>query len=113
MAETKNGRAHLIAGGFPPGSMAGHDHDYARRRLLEVLAEEDVPASVANDFTDVEKWLPVSRLLITYVAGPYPDAAECHAIEQWLEAGGQNGSRAPGSAVPSRPSTTPCSEAAS
>jgi len=88
MAETKNGRAHLIAGGFPPGSMAGHDHDYARRRLLEVLAEEDVPASVANDFTDVEKWLPVSRLLITYVAGPYPDAAECRAIEQWLEAGG-------------------------
>jgi hypothetical protein len=25
MAETKSGRAHLIAGGFPPGSMAGHD----------------------------------------------------------------------------------------
>jgi len=88
MAETKNGRAHLIAGGFPPGSMAGHDHDYARLRLLEVLGDEDVPASVANDFTDVEKWLPVSRLLITYVAGPYPDAAECRAIEQWLEAGG-------------------------
>jgi len=88
MAATKNGRAHLIAGGFPPGSMAGHDHDYARLRLLEVLGDEDVPASVANDFTDVEKWLPVSRLLITYVAGPHPDAAECRAIEQWLEAGG-------------------------
>ena len=71
MAET---RAHLITGGFPPGSPAGHDHDYARLRLLGLLAEREIPASVANDFSDVEKWLPVSRLLITYVAGPYPDA---------------------------------------
>ncbi len=37
---------------------------------------------------DVEKWLPVSQLLITYVAGPYPDAAQTRAIRQWLEAGG-------------------------
>jgi hypothetical protein len=84
-----SGRAHLIAGGFPPGSDAGHDHDYARLRLLGLLAERDVPASVANDFADVEKWLPVSRLLITYVAGPYPDAAQCRAIQRWLEAGGR------------------------
>ena len=88
MAETKPGRAHLIAGGFPPGSYAGHDHYYARLRLLRLLAERDVPASVANDFADIEKWLPVSRLLITYVAGPYPDAAQTRAIERWLEAGG-------------------------
>jgi len=27
MTETKPGRAHLVTGGFPPGSMAGHDHD--------------------------------------------------------------------------------------
>ena len=70
MAETTSRRAHLIAGGFPPGSPAGHDQDYARLRLLSLLAEQDVAASVANDFADVEKWLPVSRLLITYVAGP-------------------------------------------
>ncbi len=89
MTETKSGRAHLIAGGFPPGSSAGHDHDYARLRLLGLLAEQDVPASVANDFADVEKWLPVSQLLITYVAGPYPDAAQCRAIQRWLEAGGR------------------------
>jgi uncharacterized protein len=89
MTETKSRRAHLIAGGFPPGSSAGHDHDYARLRLLGLLAEQDVPASVANDFADVEKWLPVTRLLITYVAGPYPDAAQCRAIERWLEAGGR------------------------
>jgi len=88
MSEKKSGRAHLIAGGFPPGASAGHDHDYARLRLLGLLAERDVAASVANDFADVEKWLPVSRLLITYVAGPYPDAAQCRAIRSWMQAGG-------------------------
>lgn len=88
MADQNSGRAHLIAGGFPPGSMAGHDHDYARLRLLGLLAERAVPASLANDFADVEKWLPTSRLLITYVAGPYPDAGQCRAMESWLEAGG-------------------------
>ena len=88
MTEKRPGRAHLITGGFPPGSMAGHDHDYARLQLLELLAEQEVPASVANDFADIEKWLPVSRLLITYVAGPYPDAMQCRAIERWLRRGG-------------------------
>jgi uncharacterized protein len=88
MTETKPGRAHLVTGGSPTGSMAGHDHDYARLRLLGLLAEKNIPASVANDFSDVEKWLSVSRLLITYVAGPYPDAAQSRAIEAWLEAGG-------------------------
>ena len=82
-------RVHLIAGGFPPGSLAGHDQDYARLRLLGLLAEREIPASVANDFSDVEKWLAVSRMLITYVAGPYPDAAQCRGIQQWLEAGGR------------------------
>jgi type 1 glutamine amidotransferase len=89
MAERTPGRAHLIAGGFPPGAPAGHDHDYARLRLLELLAEQDVSASVANDFADVERWLAVSRLLITYVAGPYPDPTQCDAIERWLQAGGR------------------------
>jgi type 1 glutamine amidotransferase len=88
MTETRSGRAHLVAGGFPPGSAAGHDHDFARLRLLELLAEQEVQASVANDFADLEKWLPVSRLLITYVAGPYPDTAQCQVIRRWLEAGG-------------------------
>ena len=89
MTETKSARAHLIAGGFPPGSLAGHDHDYARLRLLGLLAEQSVPASVANDFADVENWLPVSRLLLTYSAGPYPDATQCRAIQGWLEGGGR------------------------
>jgi uncharacterized protein len=88
MPDTASPRAHLIAGGFPAGSMSGHDHDYARLKLLGLLAERDIPASVSNDFADLEKFLPVSRLLITYVAGPYPSAAQTAAIRDWLEAGG-------------------------
>ncbi len=83
-----SGRAHVITGGFPPGSSAGHDHDYARLRLLGLLAAREMQASVSNDFADIEKWLPLSGLLITYVAGPYPTAAQCGAIQSWLEAGG-------------------------
>lgn len=88
MTETMPRRTHVVTGGFPPGSPAGHDHDYARLRLLGLLTDLDIPASVGNDFADIAKWLPVSRLMITYVAGPYPDAAQCEAIHPWLEAGG-------------------------
>jgi uncharacterized protein len=88
MTDSMPARAHLIVGGFPPGSSAGHDHDYARLRLLGLLREQGVPASVANDFADVEKWLPVSSLLITYVAGPHPNAAQCGAMRRWIEQGG-------------------------
>ena len=88
MADVLHRRAHVVVGGFPPGSNAGHDHDYARLRLLTLLAEGQIPASVANDFPDMEKWLPVSRLLITYVAGPYPSAEQCARLQSWLEAGG-------------------------
>ena len=88
MTEQKPRRAHLITGGFPPGAPAGHDHDYARLRLLTLLAELDVRASAGNDFADVATWLPMSRLLVTYVAGPHPDAAQSAAIQSWLEAGG-------------------------
>ena len=88
MADQTPRRAHVIAGGFPPGSSAGHDHDYARLRLLRLLAEQDIAASVGNDFSDVERWLAVSRLLVTYVAGPYPVGAQVRAIKSWLTAGG-------------------------
>ena len=88
MPEATPNRAHVIAGGFPPGSYAGHDHDYARLRLLGLLAEQSVAASVANDFADVARWLPLGRLMITYVAGPYPDAAQTGAIRDWVAAGG-------------------------
>jgi type 1 glutamine amidotransferase len=81
-------RAHVVAGGFPPGASGGHDHDYARLRLLDMLYDAEVPASVSNDFSDVENWLTRSRLLITYVAGPYPDAGQTAAVRRWMEEGG-------------------------
>ena len=85
---TAPARAHVIAGGFPPGQNAGHDHDYARLRLLELLRDQQAGASCGNDFNDVQRWLPTSRLLITYVAGPYPNAEQTRAIGEWVEDGG-------------------------
>lgn len=81
-------RAHVITGGFPPGQHAGHDHDYARLRLLQILDEKGIPASVGNDFQDIHRWLPISRTLVTYVAGPYPGDEQNAAIRGWIEEGG-------------------------
>lgn len=82
-------RAHVIAGGFPPGQPAGHDHDYARLRILQLLGEREIAASVANDFVDVEKWLPLSRFLITYTAGPVLNDNQAQFVRDWMEAGGR------------------------
>jgi uncharacterized protein len=90
MNQPKPIRVHLITGGFPPGAAAGHDMDYARLRILQLLQENpQVLATVANDYTDISKWLPESRLLITYVAGPHPNEEQNQLIRQWLEAGGR------------------------
>jgi uncharacterized protein len=90
MADIKSAQVHLIVGGFPPGASAGHDMDYARLRLLEMLqACESVRATVANDFADLERWLPASNLLITYVAGPFPDDRQNQALREWLAGGGR------------------------
>jgi hypothetical protein len=95
-------RVHLVVGGFPPGEPAGHDMDYARLRLLELLAADadrganlatdaiaDVRTTVAGDFTDLDRWLDRSRLLVTYVAGPFPDEAQNRHLRRWLENGGR------------------------
>ena len=83
-------RAHLITGGFPTGSHAGHDMDYARLRLLGMLAEHnDATATVANDFSELDKWLDGADFLITYVAGPVPNAEQHEGLSNWLEAGGR------------------------
>jgi hypothetical protein len=64
--------------------------DYARLRILQLLEETpQVLATVANDFEDVSKWLVGSQLLVTYVAGPHPDAAQDARIREWLQAGGR------------------------
>ena len=87
---TTTQRAHLITGGFPPGSAAGHDMNFARLRLLQKLdAADNLSVTVANDFQDLERWLPGTDLLITYVAGPYPAGAGNEALSKWLEDGGR------------------------
>jgi uncharacterized protein len=82
-------QVHLIVGGYPPGAPAGHDMDYARVRLLNLLQEGDTHATVANDFADLERWLPASRMLITYVAGPFPDERQHQMLIEWLAGGGR------------------------
>lgn len=82
-------RVHVVAGGYPPGAPAGHDHDYARLRLLQLLHEKGVASTVAGDFNDIEKWLPRSGLLVTYVAGPYLDDDQSAFVREWMHAGGR------------------------
>ena len=83
-------RAHLIVGGFPPGTAAGHDMNYARLRLLGILEQNPaIYTTVTNDYSDLARWLPETRLLVTYVAGPYPDDEQNQQLRGWLEAGGR------------------------
>ncbi|MDO8433818.1 MAG: ThuA domain-containing protein [Candidatus Binatus sp.] len=90
MSRTKSLRVHLITGGFPPGSAAGHDMDYARLRLLGLLQEKSgAYTTTSNDFADIERWLPGTQLLVTYVAGPYPSDEQNRLIQHWLEEGGR------------------------
>ncbi|ETW97727.1 MAG: hypothetical protein ETSY2_44060 [Candidatus Entotheonella gemina] len=83
-------RVHVVTGGFPPGSNAGHDMDYARLRLLQLLQEQPgMLTTVANNFNDIQTWLPGSRLLMTYVAGPFLTDAQSDYVQQWLDDGGR------------------------
>jgi uncharacterized protein len=83
-------RVHVVAGGFPPGSNAGHDMDYARLRILQLLQENSgILATTANDFADISKWLPGCQLMITYVAGPFLNDEQNQFMRGWLEGGGR------------------------
>ena len=53
MSTIMSGRVHVIAGGYPPGALGGHDMDYARLRLLGMLEEHGLLATVGNDFSDI------------------------------------------------------------
>ena len=82
-------RAHLITGGFPLGSNAGHDMDFVRLQLLEALYSAGLQTSVSNTFNDIEEYLDDSQLVVTYVAGPFPAPEQCEAMNQWLSDGGR------------------------
>ncbi len=86
---SKTKRVHLIVGGYPNGALAGHDMDFARLSLLRFLSERhDVVTTVAPDFSDIGRQLSDADLLLTYVAGPYPNDEQNEALRDWLEAGG-------------------------
>ncbi|MDE0419277.1 MAG: ThuA domain-containing protein [Gammaproteobacteria bacterium] len=82
-------RAHLITGGYPVGSAAGHDMDYARIELLRRLYASGYQTTVANDFTDIGPRLAGVDFLVTYVAGPYPDDEQSRIVDDWLAEGGK------------------------
>jgi hypothetical protein len=64
--------------------------DYARFRLLGLLQDfRHTHATVSNDFADLDRWLPASQCLITYVAGPFPDERQNRLLGEWLENGGR------------------------
>lgn len=88
MSSIASGRVHVIAGGYPPGALGGHDIDYARLRLLGLLDEQGLLATVGNDFSDIQRWLLSTKLLITYVAGPFLDDDQNKIVRRWLEDGG-------------------------
>lgn len=81
---------HLVVGGYPAGQTAGHDMNTVRMRLLGALAAHPTETvTVANDFADLGRWLDVSRLLVTYTAGPYPAGDSLVALDAWLDRGGR------------------------
>jgi hypothetical protein len=81
---------HLIVGGYPPGSPAAHDMDYARLRLLQELsAAEGHHVTVSSDYADLDRWLPPAHLLVTYVAGPVPSDNDHAHLRRWMESGGR------------------------
>ena len=83
-------RAHLVVGGYPPGSTTGHDMDFARRVLLGLLGEvPELTTTVSSDFSDLDKWLLGTDFLLSYVAGPYPDEIQDAALRKWISAGGR------------------------
>jgi uncharacterized protein len=87
---SKPTNVHLIVGGYPPGTSAGHDMDYARVRLLNLLSDaRQAHTTVANDYADLDRWLPTTDMLITYVAGPFPDVRQNRILAEWLEGGGR------------------------
>jgi hypothetical protein len=83
-------RAHLIVGGYPPGSSASHDMEFARRELLSHLGERsELATTVSSDFGELEKWLTGTQFLVTYTAGPYPNDEQQGVLTAWLEHGGR------------------------
>ena len=86
MIDAEPARVHVVCGG---GVTTGHDMDYVRLRILQLLQEPRwTRATVANDLTDLSRWLVGCKLLITYVVGMQAEGEQHTALESWVEGGG-------------------------
>ena len=66
-----------------------HDFDYARRRLLELLAEDEhVRVEVASHFADIDT-ITRADFLVTYTCDVRPTEHQQRAIREWVAAGGR------------------------
>ncbi len=75
--------ACLIAGGLY------HDIDYARRELLDLLAEHDqVRVTVRDDWEDTAT-LGAADLVVAYTCDVRPSNAAQDSLRAWVEAGGR------------------------
>lgn len=76
-------RVHLIC------AAEYHDAAYARRELLDLIAEDDrILATCTSDFRDTGA-LKSADLLITYTSNIFPSGAERTALERWISDGGR------------------------
>lgn len=75
--------AYLVAGG------KYHDIDFARRELLDLLAEhEHVRTVVAATYEDLEA-IAAAEVLVSYTCDVRPSEVAQHALRAWVEAGGR------------------------
>ncbi len=73
----------LVAGGMY------HDIDYARLRLLELLAEhEEFRVRVQPDYEDAEA-IAAGSILVSYTCNVRPSERAQRTIRDWVEAGGR------------------------
>lgn len=63
--------------------------DFVRIRLLQMLYRFNYRTTVAQDFSGLARCLDTTDLLLSYVAGPYPNEDQTRLIEQWLQRGGK------------------------
>ena len=74
---------YLVAGG------RYHDIDFARRQLLDLLAEhETARVTVAADYEDTSR-IGAGQFLISYTCDVRPSEGAQRAIRQWVEGGGR------------------------
>ncbi len=75
--------AYLVAGG------KYHDIDFARRELLDLLAEhEHVRVTVGSNWDDIDA-LTSSAFVVSYTCDVRPSEASQHAMRAWVEGGGR------------------------